>query len=309
MAHDVVILGIFVADTTYRAARMPVMGETLIGEDFHLTPGGKGSNQAVAAAKAGAATHLITKLGQDDFAQMAQAIWQDAGVVAEVITDATSYTGAAFVFIDSHTGNNAIIVSPGVAGTFSPADIDAYAPLISSANIFLTQLEQPQEAAFHALKIAKQAGVTTLLNPAPAAPLADGMMALCDYVTPNETEATSLTGIEVTDIPSATSAAEKLLEMGAKNALITLGEQGVLLHNAKKTVHIPAISAGKIAETTGAGDAFNGGFATALSEGADPEEAAWFGTATAAIAVTRAGTAASMPDRSEISALLLRARG
>lgn len=308
MSKAVVILGIFVADTTYRASRMPVMGETLIGEHFHLTPGGKGSNQAVAAARVGAPTHFITKLGKDDFAQMALQIWQDAGVIPEVAMDETSYTGAAFVFIDSHSGNNAIIVSPGVAGTISAADIEKHEALIRDASVFLTQLEQPIEAAFKGLSIARTAGVATILNPAPAAEIPPEMLALCDYLTPNETETSALTGIEVTDIASAKIASQKLLEMGVKNALITLGEQGVLLHNADTSIHIPAIKAGEIAETTGAGDAFNGGFATGLSQGMDAEQAAWFGTATAAIAVTRAGTAAAMPSKDEVLALLARHR-
>lgn len=305
MDKAVVILGIFVADTTFRAARMPVMGETLIGEHFHLTPGGKGSNQAVAAAKAGAETHFISKLGKDDFAQMAAQIWQEAKITPHISYDDTSYTGAAFVFIDSQTGNNAIIVSPGVASTISPEDVRQNAALIESADVFLTQLEQPIGAAYEGLSLARKAGVTTILNPAPAATLPDGMLGLCDYLTPNETEATALTGIEVTDIETARIAATKIIDMGVETAVITLGEQGVLLHNSQLSVHIPALNAGPVAETTGAGDAFNGGFATALSNGLSAEEAAWYGTATAALAVTRKGTAAAMPEKDEIEALLL----
>ena len=304
MAKMVVILGIFVADTTYRASRLPKMGETLIGEHFHLTPGGKGSNQAVAAAQAGADTHFITKLGKDDFAEMALGLWQHKGVTPAVTQHQDSYTGAAFVFIEADSGNNAIIVSPGVATTISPDDLVQHQGLIESAAIFVTQLEQPVDTAFQALKIARQAGVTTLLNPAPAASLPEGMLALCDFITPNETESEGLTGIKVTSIDSARAAADALLAQGAGTALITLGENGALLHSQTQSIHIPAINSGNVIETTGAGDAFNGGFAAAISAGMNPLDAAWFGTAASSISVTRAGTAASMPSREEILAVL-----
>ena len=304
MAKKVVILGIFVADTTYRASRLPKMGETLIGEHFHLTPGGKGSNQAVAAAQAGADTHFITKLGKDDFAEMALGLWQHKGVTPAVTQHQDSYTGAAFVFIEADSGNNAIIVSPGVATTISPDDLVQHQGLIESAAIFVTQLEQPVDTAFQALKIARQAGVTTLLNPAPAASLPEGMLALCDFITPNETESEGLTGIKVTSIDSTRAAADALLAQGAGTALITLGENGALLHSQTQSIHIPAINSGNVIETTGAGDAFNGGFAAAISDGMNPLDAAWFGTAASSISVTRAGTAASMPSREEILAVL-----
>jgi len=304
MAKKVVILGIFVADTTYRASRLPKMGETLIGEHFHLTPGGKGSNQAVAAAQAGADTHFITKLGKDDFAEMALGLWQHKGVTPAVTQHQDSYTGAAFVFIEANSGNNAIIVSPGVATTISPDDLVQHQGLIESAAIFVTQLEQPVDTAFQALKIARQAGVTTLLNPAPAASLPEGMLALCDFITPNETESEGLTEIKVTSIDSARAAADALLAQGAGTALITLGENGALLHSQTQSIHIPAINSGNVIETTGAGDAFNGGFAAAISDGMNPLDAAWFGTAASSISVTRAGTAASMPSREEILAVL-----
>jgi len=304
MAKMVVILGIFVADTTYRASRLPKMGETLIGEHFHLTPGGKGSNQAVAAAQAGADTHFITKLGKDDFAEMALGLWQHKGVTPAVTQHQDSYTGAAFVFIEADSGNNAIIVSPGVATTISPDDLVQHQGLIESAAIFVTQLEQPVDTAFQALKIARQAGVTTLLNPAPAASLPEGMLALCDFITPNETESEGLTGIKVTSIDSARAGADALLAQGAGTALITLGENGALLHSQTQSIHIPPINSGNVIETTGAGDAFNGGFAAAISDGMNPLDAAWFGTAASSISVTRAGTAASMPSREEILAVL-----
>ena len=304
MAHDIVILGVFVADTAYRADRQPKMGETILGHSFALGPGGKGSNQAVAAARAGGDVGFVSKLGDDDFADMAMATWARAGVTPFVSRDAASYTGAAYIFVEEATGNNAIIISPGAAATISVADIEAQAELIGAARVFVTQLEQPTEAAERALQIARAAGVTTILNPAPAADLTDGLLGLCDFVTPNESEAAALTGMSVTDPASAARAAEALMARGVGKAIITLGEQGALFHDGQNPVHIPAINAGSVAETTGAGDAFNGGFAVALAEGQSAVAAVRFGTATAAISVTRPGTAPSMPSRQEIDDLL-----
>lgn len=300
----VVNLGVFVADTAYRAARQPKMGETILGRSFVLGPGGKGSNQSVASAMAGAEAHFISRLGADAFAEIALATWKKAGVHPAVTRDAGSYTGAAYIFVEEATGNNAIIIAPGAAADISNADIDANADLIRGADVFLTQLEQPIPVAFHALQLARAAGVTTILNPAPAAALPEGMLALCDYVTPNESEAEALTGLAVTTLAEAEAAAKALRALGAGTAIITLGEKGALFHDGARTVHVPPFHAGPVAETTGAGDAFNGGFAAALAEGQDPLAATRFGSATAGISVTRPGTAPSMPARAEIEALL-----
>lgn len=301
---SVVVLGVFVADTAYRAERAPKMGETIMGNSFALGPGGKGSNQAIAAARAGAKAHIITRLGEDTFANLATETWDWAGVTPAVSCQSGGYTGAAYIFIEEATGNNAIIVCPGVAADLSPRDIDDNADLIRGASVFMTQLEQPVETAQYALAMAKQAGVTTILNPAPAAPLPDGMLALCDIVTPNESETEALTGVKVETIADAEQAAQALLAAGVGTAIITLGEQGVLVKNHEITQHIPAIISGPVVETTGAGDAFNGGFAAALSAGATLLEAARFGCATAGISVTRAGTAPSMPTLAEIEEAL-----
>jgi ribokinase len=306
MTRPIVILGIFVADTAYRAERMPKMGETILGRTFALGPGGKGSNQSVAAAMAGGETHFITRLGRDDFAAIARSTWEKAGVRPEVTEDAESYTGAAFIFLEEATGNNAIIVSPGAAARITPQDLEARADLIRGASVFVTQLEQPIEAARAGLRIARDAGVTTILNPAPAAALDDALLALCDYLTPNESEAEALTGLPVTTLPEAEAAADALLARGVGAVVITLGANGALYRDRTRSVHVPVISAGPVVETTGAGDAFNGGFAVALSEGRDVVEAMRFGCATAGISVTRPGTAPSMPARAEIDALLAR---
>lgn len=303
MSKPVVILGVFVADTAYRADRAPRMGETIMGNSFALGPGGKGSNQAVAAAKSGGDAHMITRLGKDPFADMALATWAGAGVKPAITQHDDGYTGAAYIFVEEASGDNAIIVCPGVAMSISPADIDAQADLIASAGVFLTQLEQPLDAAMRGLKLARDAGAVTVLNPAPATDLPVGMLALCDYATPNESEAEGLTGIAVETVDDAIRAAEALRAEGVGTAIITLGENGALFHDGTP-VHVPAFNAGPVVETTGAGDAFNGGFATALARGDDPIDAVRFGCATAAISVTRPGTAPSMPTLAEVNTLL-----
>ncbi len=300
----IVNLGIFVADAAFRAPRMPKMGETILGNGFALGPGGKGSNQSVASAMAGGKVHFITRLGNDDFATMARGIWARAGVTPEVTVDRESFTGAAMIFLEDATGNNAIIVTPGAASRITPEDVEARAGLIQGAGIFMTQLEQPIPAAHRGLEIARAAGVTTILNPAPAAALSDEMLALCDYLTPNESEAEALTGLPVTNPDEAKAAAAALLAKGVGAVVITLGAQGALYHDGKTTLHTPVIAAGKVVDTTGAGDAFNGGFAVALAEGKPIAEALRFASATAGISVTRPGTAGSMPTRAEVEGLL-----
>lgn len=304
MSNSVVILGVFVADTAYRADRAPRMGETILGNSFALGPGGKGSNQAVAAARLGADVTFLSKLGRDPFADMALKTWADAGVNPMVTQSEESYTGAAYIFVEEATGNNAIIICPGVAATISVTDVEAKAELIRSAGVFVTQLEQPMEAAVRALEISREAGVCTILNPAPANSLPDGMLALCDYVTPNETETEGLTGVAVNSVDDARRAAEVFLSKGVGTAVITLGESGALFHSARRSEHVSAFTAGPVVETTGAGDAFNGGFATALARGVDPVEAVRFACAAAGISVTRPGTAPSMPTLAEVEQLM-----
>ena len=305
----IAILGVFVADTTFRAERQPRMGETLLGESFTLGPGGKGSNQAVAAGRAGAKVHFVSRIGRDAFGDMAMRIWEEAGVTPAVAR-VEEATGAAFIFIEAGSGDNAIIIAPGAAGGLSAADVEARADVIAGASVFVTQLEQPMEAAMAGLRIARGGGAATILNPAPAAELPAGMLALCDYVTPNETEAEMLSGVAVRDLSSARAAGDALLALGvAKAVIVTLGSKGALYHDADRSVSIPAFHEGDVVETTGAGDAFNGAFATALAEGRDPVEAARFACAAAAISVTRPGAAASMASRAEIEALLARGPG
>jgi ribokinase len=305
MAAAVTILGIFVADLAFTAPRLPAIGETLLGQGFRIGPGGKGSNQAVAAARSGGAVRLISRLGQDVFGEIALRTWAEAGIDTQgVIRDPARPTGAAFIFVSSATGDNAIIVEPGAAAALTIADVRAAAPVIRSARVFLTQLEQPAAVAADGLALARAAGAITILNPAPAAPLDDATLALADVVTPNESEAALLTGLPVTSPAEATAAAEALIRRGASAAVITLGAAGALAHDGTTATHVPAFAVGPVVDTTGAGDAFAGAFAVALGEGLPMLAAIRFGQAAAGLSVTREGTAPAMPTRAAIEALL-----
>jgi ribokinase len=311
MSRQVFILGSFVADVAFRTPRLPAWGETLMGKQFALGPGGKGSNQAVAAARAAAGTRVkfLSKVGDDAFGKLARAIWSEAGVDDSLTESCATPTGAAAILIDDARGENAIIIVPGACFTLTPAQVEAAEGYIRDSTVFLTQLELPLDVVERGLELARAGGVATILNPAPApsSPLPDAFLALSDYLVPNETEAALLTGLPVQTIAQASAAARKLQSLGAKNIILTLGAKGALVLTDEGTETIvPACDAGPVAETTGAGDAFCGGFATALAEGQPLLEAVRFGCATAAISVTRAGTAPSMPKREEIDALLTR---
>jgi ribokinase len=299
----VTVLGSFVADLAFRTNRIPVWGETLMGNEFKLGPGGKGSNQAVAAARAGGRVSFISKLGPDPFGDMARALYKSEGIDTQFLFTTQSATGAAAIIIDAHKGENAIIVVPGACFEVTAEEVDQARALIAGSAIFVAQLELPLPVVEHGLALAHSLGVPTILNPAPAAPLPESIYRHIDYITPNESEAAALTGVPVSTVADAEKAADAFIARGVPNAIITLGAQGVFVKNAQVRAHVPAVNAGKVVETTGAGDAFNGGFAVALSEGMDLVEAARFGCATAGISITRPGTAPSMPTRAEIDAL------
>ncbi|OBV39748.1 ribokinase [Janthinobacterium psychrotolerans] len=305
--RGVAILGIYVADLAFRAPHMPGVGQTIAGSGFAMGPGGKGSNQAVAAARAGAEVTFISTLGRDAFGDHALALWRGDGITPRVSQVDTHPTGAAFIYLNEKNGDNAIIVVSGAASLIGVADVEAAADAIEQARVFVTQLEQPADAALRGLQIARAAGTITVFNPAPALPFDDAVYPLCDFITPNEHEAAILTGLPVTNLEEARAAGDAFLARGVGCALITLGSQGALLHSASESVLIAPFNAGPVLETTGAGDAFNGGFAAALAEGATPRVAARFAAALAAISVTRAGTAPSMPQRADVDALLAKA--
>ena len=304
MTNGIAVLGIFVADVVFRSERLPELGETLIGRGFSLGPGGKGSNQAVAAARLGGDVVLLTKIGDDPFGAMAHAIWSDAGVRAELGDPKGEGTGAAGIFVLEDSGDNAIVVCPSASGTVSIPDVDAWSEVISGARIFLTQLEQPVEPTNRALQVARSTGVMTIFNPAPAAPLPEGILSLCDYVTPNETELEQLTGVPCATPKEASKGARILLDQGAGAVVATLGGHGALYCSADEEIHVPAFDAGRVVDTTGAGDAFNGAFAVALAGGSSPVDAVRFGCAAGSLSVTRIGTASAMPDRDAVESLL-----
>ena len=308
--RGVVVLGVFVADAAFRTPALPRMGETVLGRSFALGPGGKGSNQAVAVGRLGGRVTMLTRLGDDAFARLAEATWREAGVEARAVRDPESYTGSACILVDDASGDNAIVVAPGAGGTITPAHIEAERATIEGASVLVTQLEQPLAAAARALAIARKAGTTTILNPAPAESLNDDLLASCDWITPNESEAEALTGLAVADEAGARAAADALLGRGVGSGprdggvIVTLGERGAFLATRNGSTLVPAFAAGEVVETTGAGDAFNGGFALGLSEGMAAGDAVRLGCAVAGLSVTRAGAAASMPARAEVDALL-----
>jgi ribokinase len=302
--NRITVLGSFVADLAFRVDRLPARGETILGPSFVLGPGGKGSNQAVAAARAGGQVSFISKLGRDPFGDIARKLYADEGIDTGHLYEGTVPTGAAAILIDAASGDNAIIVVPGACFTITAEEVEAASELIGSSAILMAQLELPLEIVEHGLRLARSLGVHTILNPAPAAPLPDDIYPLVGYITPNESETEALTGIPVANVADAERAADVFLARGVKNVIITLGAQGAFVKSATVRAHVAALNAGPVVETTGAGDAFNGGLAVALTEGLGLEEAVRFGCATAAISVTRPGTAPSMPQRGEIDCLM-----
>jgi ribokinase len=303
VSKRVTVMGSFVADVAFRVDRLPTWGETRMGQSFHLGPGGKGSNQAVAAARAGATVSFISKLGSDPFGEIARTLYREEAIDTQFIFSSPNPTGSAAILIDAAKGENTIIVVPGACFELTPAEVDQATDLIANSAIFVAQLELPLATVEHGLRLAHTHRVSTILNPAPATTLPETIYPLCDYLTPNEIEAAALTGIPVTDLVSAEKAATALLARGVRDVILTLGSQGALIKNATLTQHVPAITAGPVVDTTGAGDAFNGGLATALAEGMDLIESTKFACAVAGISVTRLGTAPSMPTRIEIDTL------
>jgi ribokinase len=301
----ITVMGSFVVDLAFRAPALPGWGQTITGSGFKLGPGGKGSNQAVAAARLGAHVTFITKLGRDPFGDLARQTYAAEGIDTAFVFETTEYpTGASSIIVDAVRGDNAIVVDPGACFHIATDEIDRARDAIGCSSVFLAQLETNLVAVEYGLRLARDLGVTTILNPAPAAPLPERIYPLCDYITPNESEAAALTACTVATREDAAAAAGVLLSRGARNAVITLGAQGAFVRNAGVAQHVAAVDAGPVVETTGAGDAFSGGFAVALAEGLDATAATRFACAVAGISVTRPGTAPAMPRRLEVEALL-----
>jgi ribokinase len=300
-SKPIAIMGVFAVDLAFRVKRLPVWGETVLGSEFRLGPGGKGSNQSVAAARLGAKVYFISKVGADNFSEIARKTYEIEGVDTQfLLSSGDDSTGAAAIIIDESTGENAIVITPGAANALSSQEIDRARDQIGESSVFMTQLELPVPIVLHGLKTARELGVPTILNPAPACALEDATLALCDYLTPNESEAAILTGSPVESLEDAERAANQLLARGVRNVILTLGARGALIRTPSLTQYVSAFNAGPVIDTTGAGDAFNGALAVALSEGMNLHDATRFGCVVAGISVTRHGTASSMPKRSEV---------
>lgn len=304
MKKRIVVCGSYVTDLMARTPHLPSAGETVLGSWFQSGPGGKGFNQAVAAHKAGAWVTIGTKLGRDMFGQQARAVMKELGMSeAYVLTDPELPTGAALIAVDGGTGQNQIAVVPGACGRFTAAETAALEPLVRDSHILLTQLEIDMDAVQRLIRTAWEQGTAVVLNPAPVRPLPEDLLSMVSIITPNEVEAQALTGIEVDSEASAEAAARWFLDRGVKQAVITLGSRGVYAHDGASGRLIPARRV-RAVDTTGAGDAFNGGLVTALAEGKDLWAACEFANALASLSVQRVGTAPAMPARREIQQAL-----
>lgn len=304
MAQKVTVFGSFVVDLMARAPRLPVPGETVLGSFFKQGAGGKGFNQGIAAHKAGGDVTMITKLGRDSLAAVATDAMDGVGLSKDhLFYSETEPTGVALISVDENTSQNEIIIVPGACATISDEDIASVAERIRESAYLLLQLEVNQDANEKVAAMAKAAGVKVIVNTAPYSPVTDEFLSGCYLVTPNEVEAEELTGICVSDLESADKAAKVFKDKGVQNVVITLGSRGVYVNEDGKSEIVPAYKVNAI-DTTGAGDAFNGGLLTALSEGKTIGEAARFANALAAISVQRIGTTPAMPTRAEIDKFL-----
>lgn len=300
MAAKIVIVGSFNMDLTTYMEKLPRRGETVNGRKFVTGPGGKGSNQAVAAARLGAEVTFVGRVGTDAFGDTAVNTWKQEGINTDyVIRDPNNATGVAPIFVEDSTGENIIVVALGANLAMTQADVDAAADLIAKADVLITQLEINYDMVGYALKVAKDKGIHTILNPAPAGKLPSEVVALADYLTPNQTELETLSG-QSGDVAQA---ARSLLTTDDQAAVVTLGKEGAMWVRKDGQGILPIFKV-QVVDTTGAGDAFNGGLAVALAEGRDLPDAITFANATAALCVTKPGTAPSMPLRHEVEALL-----
>lgn len=296
----VTVFGSFVVDLMGRTPHLPVPGETVKGSMFKMGPGGKGFNQGVAAHKAGADVTMVTKLGKDSFANVALDAMKELNMKQDhVFVTEDAETGCALILVDENTSQNEIVVLLGACNTITDDEVDSLTDVLKDSEYLLTQLETNVSAANRVIDIAHKNDTKVILNTAPVQPIDDEVLKKVYLITPNEVEAEILTGIPVDSKENADKAADWFFEKGVENVLITLGGRGVYIATKEKREIIPAYHVEAI-DTTGAGDAFNGGLVAALSEGKDLWEAAAFANALAAIAVQRLGTTPAMPTREEI---------
>lgn len=299
----VVVVGSLMTDLTAVAARLPRRGETVVGEQFSLVSGGKGSNQAAMAARMEAPTWLVGCLGSDVFHELVLASLHRFGVHTDYVHVLDGeHTGIAHIRVDA-SGDNDIVIIPNANLRTDATHVDEFFAGGADAKVLLMQLETRLETAVYGARAAKSRGVTVVLNPAPAMPLPDELFELVDIITPNETEAGVLTGIEVTDVDSAIAAARALCARGAKHAIVTLGGAGVVHVHSEDAQHYPTFPV-QVVDTTAAGDAFSGALAAALAGGRTLSDAIQTGLAAGALTVTKLGAQSSLPTRSEVEALL-----
>lgn len=313
LSGQVVVIGSANLDVTVTVSTLPREGETVLGGALLLSNGGKGANQAVAALRAGADVRFLTKLGRDPFGDRICRDLTAAGLPADgLLRDEAAPTGVALIVVDRY-GRNQIAVAPGSNRLLLPADVEQHEPFLVHGAVMLVQLEIPIVTVERALQFARAHGMTTILNPAPACPLSDDLLRHIDLLTPNETEAEALTGIAVSDLPSAAAAAKTLLARGPHVVIVTLGSQGALLCTASDAQHLPAFPVEAV-DTTAAGDAFNGALATVMAGKslADAlhagrfqllEDAVRFANAAGALTTTRRGAQESLPARADIERL------
>ncbi|MGF1516250.1 MAG: ribokinase [Nodosilinea sp.] len=303
MPKTIHVFGSLNMDLVCRTPRLPQPGETILGTHFETLPGGKGANQAVAAARLGATVAMVGRVGKDDFGQQLIQGLQAAGVEAGgVVIDGDAPTGVAAIAVDD-AGTNTIVVVPGANGQVNDGDGDRLLAKLLPGDLLLLQFEVPLSAVMAAAQAARARGVTVIVDPAPArSDLPADFFTSVDVLTPNQVEASQLTGMPVTDMATATRAARQLVKQGIGTVIVKLGEQGAVVATADYTFHQPALAV-KAVDTVAAGDAFNGGLAVALAEGMALEAAVEFATAVAAASVMVPGAQGSMPVRSRVAAL------
>ncbi|GGD74456.1 ribokinase [Paenibacillus nasutitermitis] len=302
--EHITVIGSYVVDLMCQTPHMPQTGETVLGHSFRMGEGGKGGNQATAASRLGSMVTLVTRVGNDDFGRAALAFFEKEGIQHNRIAiDPVETTGVALILVDNN-GDNQIVVSLGACGQLERADIEAAEMEIANSAIMLVQLETDLAAVEASLEFATKHAVPLILNPAPFQPFDLAWLKQVTYLTPNETEASALTGITVHDQHSAMQAANKLLEYGVKNVIITLGSKGAIIKQDHASCYWFSSFEVEVADTTGAGDAFNGGLARALSRGTPLLEAMRYASAVAALSVTRMGTAAAMPLEHDVLELM-----
>ena len=299
---DICVLGNFVADNSFYADQLPSKGQTLFGSGYQVGPGGKGSNQAIAAVRLGSKVNFLGKVGDDVNGQMAIELYKKNQIDTKTVFVSKDYpTGAAGIMINKSDGTNAIIVYPGASMEITIEEVNQFSNILLNCKVFLTQLEIKKEVTLHSLKIAKKGNAITILNPAPAIKIEDEFFKYIDFFTPNETEAEFYVGKKIESYEQAKEAGEFFLKKGVKNSIITLGEKGIYFVNKENCYSLPALNLkGKVVDTTGAGDSFNGALASGLEKGMEIKDCLNYAIKASGISTTKKGAADAMPYLKDI---------